>query len=876
MEHQYKYYAFVSYSRKDEKYAKWIQDKLEAYKLPSKVVHDNPDLKKGIRPVFRDKTDLGAGVLYENLGKELAASRYLIVVSSPTSAHSDWVEKETREFLKTHAPEYIIPMIVDGTPNSNDENECLNPAIKEITPELLGVNIHEIGKQQALTKVVAKLLNLSYDTLWQRHKRQEKRRNIMLGIGAFILLCASLLLVDYNRPKYEYYASIAEYGDGWLPKGIVPLSKDQVRHRFHSYRFTYRRNKLREVALVNSHDRKVDDYSVFVHPDRHATKPIIQHYDLSNDIILTEEFSGENYNRIDFMNPPDKGGGSSALRARSSGMTEIRRYALTRNENGFVVRVDFKRYPGVDEVNTLDENGNYGYEYEVDSIGQILAKYFIDENLQRVPLRKGLASIRYTYDALGGIVREQYLKIDGQPHFTTFGGAETRRTFDAYGNNIAESYYDGAGQPCIAPYYGYATFKTIYDERGNKTEQSYYDVKDSLCMSANHCALLTQQFNDRGDCIEIAYFGKDRKPCVDIQGFARVEQKHDAYGRIIGMYYYGVDGKPCVSELGYASVIKKYDERGNVIEDSYYGVDGKPCLRELGCAKIQWKYDERNYLIEETYYDVDGQPCLRNIGVAKLKQKHDERGNVIEYAYFGIDGKPCMCGWGYAIQRNEYDERGNVVEEAYFDTEGKPCISIWETAKMRNKYDEFGNLIESESYGINSEPCLNDLGYAKVASVYNDRGKIIESKYYDVHGKPCLTNYGIHRIAEKYDGRGVYLGETYFDTNGNLVLCADGFASIERVVDVRGNVVSETYFNALGARCNAKYFYTKFPDVVDNVGCFVKAQSVTEDGQVHQLPQGYSKVEGKYDANNQLTEVIYYDKSDNVLITVKNPVIVDD
>ncbi len=93
MKQQYKYYAFISYSRKDEKYAKWVQDKLESYKLPSRIAHDNPELKKGIRPIFRDKTDLGVGSLYANLGKELAASQYLIIISSPSSATSDWVDK---------------------------------------------------------------------------------------------------------------------------------------------------------------------------------------------------------------------------------------------------------------------------------------------------------------------------------------------------------------------------------------------------------------------------------------------------------------------------------------------------------------------------------------------------------------------------------------------------------------------------------------------------------------------------------------------------------------------------------------------------------------------------------------------------------------
>lgn len=52
---QYTYYAFISYQRKDEKWAKWLQSKLENYKLP---VANAKEKLKYIRPAFRDKTDL--------------------------------------------------------------------------------------------------------------------------------------------------------------------------------------------------------------------------------------------------------------------------------------------------------------------------------------------------------------------------------------------------------------------------------------------------------------------------------------------------------------------------------------------------------------------------------------------------------------------------------------------------------------------------------------------------------------------------------------------------------------------------------------------------------------------------------------------------
>ena len=291
---------------------------------------------------------------------------------------------------------------------------------------------------------------MSYDALWQPHKRREKRRNIILGLLAGLLLVFGAFVWDYNRPKYEYYASIAEYADGWLPKGIIRLEKNQVQHRFHSYQFTYRQNKLQEVSIVNSHMRAVDGIMKFIHPTRKSLKPIIQHHSPSGEILYMEEFGGQNFDRVDFMYPPEKGGSAFGVRNRRNKVTEIRRHALTRNTDGFVIRKEFKRYPGVDAVDASDTQGIFGYEYEVDNLGQVLVQYYIDNAKRRVASKKGLASIRYTYDALGNVVAEQYLNLAGQPHFTNFGGTETQRIFDEYGNNIQESYMPHSGQNMIS------------------------------------------------------------------------------------------------------------------------------------------------------------------------------------------------------------------------------------------------------------------------------------------------------------------------------------------------------------------------------------------------------------------------------------------
>ena len=188
METATKRYAFISYNHKDQEMAKWLQAKLESDKLPTEI-HNEFENSRYLRPVFRDKTDLNAGILSEELKKHLISSKYLVVVCSPNSAKSKWVNDEVMEFLEMGRAKRIIPFIVDGTPHGG-EDECLPQGLRDLEDkkELLGISIPEVGKQKAFIKLVSKMLGIDYDVLWQRHKRQVRNRRIAIAVTLSILL----------------------------------------------------------------------------------------------------------------------------------------------------------------------------------------------------------------------------------------------------------------------------------------------------------------------------------------------------------------------------------------------------------------------------------------------------------------------------------------------------------------------------------------------------------------------------------------------------------------------------------------------------------------------------------------------------------------
>lgn len=132
IEQPFKYFAFISYSRKDSRAAAFLHRKLEKFRIPVKRVpaEARQGLGKFVRPIFRDKRDLeiGESSFTEDVKKALKDSRYIIVLCSQNSAQSVWVNNEIKYFLETHDNDLtkVVPVVLSGNPDSGDgETECL-------------------------------------------------------------------------------------------------------------------------------------------------------------------------------------------------------------------------------------------------------------------------------------------------------------------------------------------------------------------------------------------------------------------------------------------------------------------------------------------------------------------------------------------------------------------------------------------------------------------------------------------------------------------------------------------------------------------------------------------------------------------------------
>lgn len=204
-----KYFAFISYNSKDIAWGRKLQRKLEHYRMPATLCSEKGWERTPIRPVFFAPTDIQPGGLTKELQDRLHASRNLVVICSPNSARSEWVGKEIAFFHELGRTKNIHFFIVDGTPHSGDpETECFNPIVDKLgLPEILGANIHEktyrwswLNKERAYVQLISKLLEVEFDSIWKRHRRQLVQKIVAWTI-CFLTACLSIVGVwAHSKP----------------------------------------------------------------------------------------------------------------------------------------------------------------------------------------------------------------------------------------------------------------------------------------------------------------------------------------------------------------------------------------------------------------------------------------------------------------------------------------------------------------------------------------------------------------------------------------------------------------------------------------------------------------------------------------------------
>jgi tetratricopeptide (TPR) repeat protein len=201
----FKYSAFLSYSHRDERWARWLQRSIESYRVPAHLAGTT----RRLAPVFRDRSDLPSATdLGAQIREALRDAASLVVICSPSARESRWVNEEIRFFRQLGRPGRIFCLIVEGEPNAGDlpgreSMECFAPALRDaeggdgtgagprLEPIAADVRPGGDGRRNARLKIIAGLLGVGFDALNRRDQRRRNRR--MAAVTAFALVLTAVM-----------------------------------------------------------------------------------------------------------------------------------------------------------------------------------------------------------------------------------------------------------------------------------------------------------------------------------------------------------------------------------------------------------------------------------------------------------------------------------------------------------------------------------------------------------------------------------------------------------------------------------------------------------------------------------------------------------
>ncbi|MBS0430783.1 MAG: TIR domain-containing protein, partial [Proteobacteria bacterium] len=230
------YRAFISYSHRDKAWADWLHKALETYRVPSRLVGKETThgtIPRRLHPVFRDRDELSSSPeLGSKINAALAQSANLIVICSPASATSRWVNEEVLAWKRMGRAERIFCLIVDGEPDASDlsgreAEECFCPALRyqydadgqrgaRNEPIAADARPGKDGKPNAKLKLIAGMLDVGFDQLKQREQQRRVRRmtaitSIALAVMAVTIVLAAYALVSRHRAVIaQHQAQVAQ------------------------------------------------------------------------------------------------------------------------------------------------------------------------------------------------------------------------------------------------------------------------------------------------------------------------------------------------------------------------------------------------------------------------------------------------------------------------------------------------------------------------------------------------------------------------------------------------------------------------------------------------------------------------------------------
>lgn len=233
-----RYDAFLSYRHlePDRKWAKWLHAAMENYRVPRELVAKGFPTR--LRRVFRDEEELPAHPdLSSAIVGSLRDSRFLIVICSPRTPASQWVNAEVEEFRRLGRNDRILTLLIEGEPVESfpkalteirrtliDAHGATSEQIEEVEPLAADVRLSRKDERpsdlrhRARLRLIASVLGCRFDDLRRRdlERRTRRRRNTVMSVALASVIVLGLVCFGLWQRDKAIEAGEAERRQAYL------------------------------------------------------------------------------------------------------------------------------------------------------------------------------------------------------------------------------------------------------------------------------------------------------------------------------------------------------------------------------------------------------------------------------------------------------------------------------------------------------------------------------------------------------------------------------------------------------------------------------------------------------------------------------------
>lgn len=559
---EYQYKAFISYChrKQDRKWAKWLVNKLEIYRIPSSLQKKGYSNKIGT--IFRDDDEISAAAdLSVELIKALEESEFLIVICSPNTPHSEWVSKEIETFHKLGKSNQILSLLIKGEPhesfpaimqsyshsyqNNSGDIQTITNSLEPLAADVRPREDENFAdtEQRALLKLASSLLGCDFDELAQRDKErvQKKRRLIWISL---ILLSFALLEISLNTwswffaPQTKFYK---DYTERFLiPHGVDEIEEDELNHHTTYYEIVTKRDVVKSLAyrvsvdypIVSGERERKRYFTPWLTPAAQWTLD----YDSEGSLINTNINNGD---------------GNNLFRIKSD-ISPSQSTAIIEYEQGKRGTIDRQAYflhewlPDFVFINNKNHNFKHQRAIYLNRLtfsinGLVKYRQFINSNNESIRVDGEISGYEYEYFDDGRIARIFFINDKNERTMSSYG---------VFGSELAEldpdiatdkkSYSIKSKYEGFSTSFGYSYFdknldRLSLDKDGNlinnKDGFSMIDIDDSLSKGEIH-----KFYNNKGQAVESR------------QGYSTIIVERGNQYKLLAVNYFDLSGRLIKSE----------------------------------------------------------------------------------------------------------------------------------------------------------------------------------------------------------------------------------------------------------------------------------------------------------------------------------------